>query len=255
MGGPQHCHSPPGQGQEGKPAVLVPPTPRPWGSSLTQPEPQDRGDAPRTALPPPHLALTRTHAACLAPLTHNCRPWDPRLPQEHRQPGQKLTDLSLKGYSSILLQSRILTKHMMTSSPRTLAPQRTAHPLPSVGSRTHLDDGRVLGERVRRFRRLTHCDVFDVTAPEDNILVNLLSRRGRPVRGPVLSAEGPHLGVERDDVSGVLQGRVSTLLPLRPQFPTDDTHKNPAGNAPKSSGSQGMTPVPGSRRKLSCQGL
>ena len=61
---------------------------------------------------------------------------------------------------------------------------------------THLNDGGVLGQRVLGFRGFTHRDVLDVAPPEDDVLVNLLPRRGRPVRGPVFSAEGPHFGVE-----------------------------------------------------------
>lgn len=60
--------------------------------------------------------------------------------------------------------------------------------------RTYLDDRGVLRECVLSFRGLTHGDVLDVTSPENDVLVNLLSRRGRPVCGTVFSTEGPHLG-------------------------------------------------------------
>lgn len=44
------------------------------------------------------------------------------------------------------------------------------------------------------FRRLAYRNIFDITSPEDDVLVNLLSRRRRPICGAIFSTKGPHLG-------------------------------------------------------------
>lgn len=124
--------------------------------------------------------------------------------------------------------------------------------------RTHLDDGGVLRECVLSFRGLTHGDVLDVASPENDVLVNLLSRRGRPVCGAVFSTEGPHLGWRKtvtpsSSAKGfhqyappaapacpkeqVATAPISVFLLLQP-FPTEDSYKTPVGKAPESSRSQ-----------------
>lgn len=90
------------------------------------------------------------------------------------------------------------------------------------GAPTYLDDGGVLRECVLSFGRLTHSDVFDVTSPENDVLVNLLSWRGRPVCGTVFSTKGPHLGVESKAVSccpqpGALNPPLVLKLPSIPK--------------------------------------
>lgn len=47
------------------------------------------------------------------------------------------------------------------------------------------------------FRGLADRNIFDVAAPEDDVLVNLLSRRRRPICGAIFSTKGPHLGVRK----------------------------------------------------------
>ena len=39
-----------------------------------------------------------------------------------------------------------------------------------------LKDSRILRERVLSFWRFTHSNIFDITSPEDDVLINLLSR-------------------------------------------------------------------------------
>lgn len=68
---------------------------------------------------------------------------------------------------------------------------------PPSGSRcvcvkVYLDDGRVLRKRACRFGRLTHSQVLDVAASEDDVLEGVISRRDGPVGGPVLSAKGTY---------------------------------------------------------------
>ena len=58
-----------------------------------------------------------------------------------------------------------------------------------------LKDSRILRERVLSFWRFTHSNIFDITSPEDDVLINLLSRGGgRPICGTVFSTKGPHFG-------------------------------------------------------------
>ena len=58
----------------------------------------------------------------------------------------------------------------------------------------YLNDGRVIGQaalqRGLRLRRVAHADVLDVAAAEDDVLVDLVTRSHRTVRGAVLRAEG-----------------------------------------------------------------
>lgn len=61
---------------------------------------------------------------------------------------------------------------------------------PSVCARVYLDDGRVLRERACWLGRLTHSQVLDVAASEDDVLKGVISRRDGPVGGAVLGAEG-----------------------------------------------------------------
>lgn len=60
-----------------------------------------------------------------------------------------------------------------------------------------MNDSRVLRERVLSLRRFTHSNIFDITSPENDVLINFLSRGGRPIGGTVFSAKGPHLEVEK----------------------------------------------------------
>jgi len=70
-------------------------------------------------------------------------------------------------------------------------------PTTEIKRGTYLNDSRILRERVLSFRRFTHSNIFDITSPEDDVLINLLSRGSRPICGTVFSTEGPHLGVEK----------------------------------------------------------
>lgn len=54
---------------------------------------------------------------------------------------------------------------------------------------TYLNDGRVL-QASRGLWGLTHGEVFDVAASEDDVLKDFISRRNRPFSGPVLSSKG-----------------------------------------------------------------
>lgn len=56
----------------------------------------------------------------------------------------------------------------------------------------YLDDGGVLRKRACWFGRLTHSQVLDVAASEDDVLEGVISRWDGPVGGPVLSAEGTY---------------------------------------------------------------
>lgn len=47
------------------------------------------------------------------------------------------------------------------------------------------------------FWRFTHSNVFDITSPKNDVLINFLSWGSRPVGGTVFSTKGPHLGVEK----------------------------------------------------------
>ena len=63
------------------------------------------------------------------------------------------------------------------------------------------------------FRRFTHSNVFDVTSPEDDVLINFLSRGGRPICGTVFSTKGPHLGVEKKKGYVVILNQVHSISP------------------------------------------
>lgn len=56
--------------------------------------------------------------------------------------------------------------------------------------RVYLDNSRVLRERACWFGRLTHGQVLDVAASEDDVLEGVISRWNGPVGGPVLCAKG-----------------------------------------------------------------
>ena len=57
----------------------------------------------------------------------------------------------------------------------------------------YLNDGGVIGQaslqRGLRLRRVTHANVLDVAAAEDDVLVDLVSRGHGPIRGAILGAE------------------------------------------------------------------
>lgn len=63
----------------------------------------------------------------------------------------------------------------------------------------YLDDGRVLGERARWFGRLTHRQVLDVAAPEDDVLKDVVSGRNGPVRRAILGTKGADWGKENSE--------------------------------------------------------
>jgi len=54
----------------------------------------------------------------------------------------------------------------------------------------YLDDRGVLGQRARGFGRLTHRQVLDVAASEDDVLKGVVPGRNGPVGGSVLRPEG-----------------------------------------------------------------
>lgn len=58
----------------------------------------------------------------------------------------------------------------------------------------YLDYSRVLREGACWFGRLTHSQVLDVTASEDDVLEGVISRRDGSVSGAVLSAKGTNWG-------------------------------------------------------------
>lgn len=136
------------------------------------------------------------------------------------------------------------------------------------------------------FRRLAYCNIFDITSPENDVLVNLLSRRRRPVCGAIFGTKGPHLGVRKKQyvlssakciqpsgsagpelskhgASGPCPGchpqastafHVSEITPHTPlRFSKDNTNETPVDKAPKSSRSQrqqGTRPRPGTLIQL-----
>lgn len=53
---------------------------------------------------------------------------------------------------------------------------------------TYLNNGRVL-QAGRSFWGLTHGEVLDVTASEDDVLKDFISRWNGPLSGPVLSSK------------------------------------------------------------------
>lgn len=55
---------------------------------------------------------------------------------------------------------------------------------------THLNDGRVVRERACLLGWLTHRQVLDVAASEDDVLKRVIPRGNRPVSGAILSAKG-----------------------------------------------------------------
>lgn len=54
----------------------------------------------------------------------------------------------------------------------------------------YLDDSRVLRQGACRFGRLTHSQVLNVAASEDDVLEGVISGRDGSVGGAVLSAKG-----------------------------------------------------------------
>lgn len=60
---------------------------------------------------------------------------------------------------------------------------------------THLDDGRVLWQGALRLGGLTHSQVLDVTATEDDVLKDLIARGDGSVRRSVLRAKGANCRV------------------------------------------------------------
>lgn len=56
--------------------------------------------------------------------------------------------------------------------------------------KVYLDNGRVLRVRACWFGWFTHSQVLDVTASEDDVLKDVLTRWDGPIGRPVLSAKG-----------------------------------------------------------------
>lgn len=61
-----------------------------------------------------------------------------------------------------------------------------------IHARNHLHDGWVLRKRAGRLGRLTHRQVLDVAASEDDVLKSIISGRDGSVSGAVLRTKGTH---------------------------------------------------------------
>ena len=83
----------------------------------------------------------------------------------------------------------------------------------------YLNDGGVIGEaalqRGLRLGRVAHADVLDVAAAEDDVLVDLVSRRHRAVRGAVLRAEGTDCATMMIYFSAKTWGKTAMQIVLR----------------------------------------
>lgn len=60
----------------------------------------------------------------------------------------------------------------------------------NAGLKTYLDDGRVLRERACWFGWLTHSQILDIAASEDDVLKDIISSKDGSVSGAVLGPKG-----------------------------------------------------------------
>lgn len=65
---------------------------------------------------------------------------------------------------------------------------------------TYLNNSRILRECMLSFWRFTYSNIFDITSPENDVLIDFLSWGSRPICGTVFSTKGPHLGVRKRGV-------------------------------------------------------
>jgi len=70
-----------------------------------------------------------------------------------------------------------------------------------------LDDGRIIGQTSSKswlgFRGFANPDVLDISTPEDDVLVDLISWRDRTVSWSCLCAKGPHFCKSNSGGAGV----------------------------------------------------
>lgn len=65
------------------------------------------------------------------------------------------------------------------------------------------------------FWRFTHSNIFDITSPENDVLINFLYWGSRPIWGTVFSAKGPYFGERQGGIVGVDGVENALLADLR----------------------------------------